>query len=336
MVAEHETTTTWPLPFSERPELDLKADFGAIWVEPVAAGEQPRLVATGSDPECLDVRVTTRGEVVAVRLRRINGFRLPWGSRDVHVTAFVPRDLRARLHTDAGRLDIRGLGPCSLAVSADAGNVTLRDLGPCDLEVRTDAGQIHLRDIRGRVKVSSDAGQVRGSGLAGSLDVETDAGRVDLAIDALDPGEHRIRTDVGSIRVELAPGIDVRVETRASIGSARNEYPSRAGAPTVLRTSTDVGSIRVRSRGPDVGHAASGDERAWHVVIPPMPHVWPVGHNDEVDEDDDKGGAQESRPSSTGARRVPDSEVERILKLVEAGQLSAKDADELLRALGRD
>ena len=35
------------------------------------------------------------------------------------------------------------------------------------------------------------------------------------------------------------------------------------------------------------------------------------------------------------AEAGPDPEVERILKMVESGDLSAQDADELLRAMGR-
>ena len=40
-------------------------------------------------------------------------------------------------------------------------------------------------------------------------------------------------------------------------------------------------------------------------------------------------------PKTPGTLRQEDPELERILKMVEAGDLSAQDADELLRAMGR-
>ncbi len=105
---------------------------------------------------------------------------------------------------------------------------------------------------------------------------------------------------MGSVRLELARGIDVCVQTQTTLGSVRANYPVRDGAPATLVLSTEMGSIRV-----DEGSAV----RPARPPVPPTP--------------------PEPRP----AREDP--ELERILKMVEAGDLSAQDADELLRAMGR-
>jgi hypothetical protein len=42
-----------------------------------------------------------------------------------------------------------------------------------------------------------------------------------------------------------------------------------------------------------------------------------------------------ARPARPEAPPHEDAEIDRVLKMVEAGQLSAHDADELLRAMGR-
>ena len=66
-----------------------------------------------------------------------------------------------------------------------------------------------------------------------------------LEILDLQPGEHRIRAAMGSVRLDLARGMDVCIETHTSFGSVRNDYPVRADAPRRLVLSTEMGSVRV-------------------------------------------------------------------------------------------
>jgi hypothetical protein len=63
-----------------------------------------------------------------------------------------------------------------------------------------------------------------------------------------------------------------------------------------------------------------------------MPRVWPFVHIEQDYEDETVRGGEPSAPPG-GSGRAPDPAVERVLKMVEAGQLSAKDAAELLRAM---
>jgi hypothetical protein len=113
---------------------------------------------------------------------------------------------------------------------------------------------------------------------------------------------------MGSVRLELARGMDVCIETHTALGSVRNSYPMRADAPTRLVLATEMGSLRV--------------EEARAVRPTRRPSVaWSEG-----------GAASEAEAPRP---RPEDPELERILKMVEAGELSARDADELLRAMGR-
>ena len=93
--------------------------------------------------------------------------------------------------------------------------------------------------------LAADAGSVTGREVGGFFDVETQAGSVRLDILDLQPGEHRIRATMGSVRLELVRGMDVCVETHTSLGSVRNSYPSRQEAPARLVLSTEMGSVRV-------------------------------------------------------------------------------------------
>jgi len=199
------------------------------------------------------------------------------------------------------------------AIQTSAGSISVRGLAACELGIKATAGKIDLVDVYGLMHLAADAGSIQGRGLGGMFDVEAHAGSVRLEILDLQSGEHRIRTSMGSVRVELARGMDVCIETRSSLGSVRNEYPVRADAPTRLVLSTEMGSVRVEE-----GTA----QRAR-----PRPHVGDNG-SDPV---------PPRAEADAGAERAPreDPELERILRMVESGELSARDADELLRAMGR-
>jgi hypothetical protein len=141
------------------------------------------------------------------------------------------------------------------------------------------------------------------------------------------PGEHRIRAAMGSVRLDLARGMDLCIEAHTALGSVRNNYPVRADAPRRLVLSTEMGSVRV-DQGP--------------VMRPPSPAKKAPGAPDAPDAAN-AAGSVPAEPARAEARRQPDMsrspredpELERILKMVEAGELSAKDADELLQAMGR-
>jgi hypothetical protein len=306
---------TWALPLSPDELLELQTDWGRVGLVPLEPGEEPYLEALGGNADDLEVRIERAGDAVRVAVGQERPFNRWWGQHgpwDTRLVLHLPAAVRARVETSAGSIDASGLDGC-------------------DLELKTNAGRLGLRQVRGRLKLSADAGSISGRDLAGWLDAETQAGSVRLELLGLEPGEHQVRATMGSVRIELARGADVRVEARAGLGSVHSRFPSRAEAAAVLRLETEMGSIRV-SEGPGPAVPSGADWPA-----PPAAHRR-VAWQAETSQANWSGPATERSATGTaveaGAATI-DPGVERILKLVESGQLSARDADELLQALGR-
>jgi hypothetical protein len=283
--------TVWELPFDEPAVLELRTEFGNLALLPVEQGQSPRLELSRVSAENIAVEIDKQDHVVRVALDPRPAFNW-FGGWECRAVLYVPRDVHAAMQTSAGSISIRGLEGCELGVKANA-------------------GKIHLVDVYGLMHLAADAGSIQGRGLGGYFDVEAHAGSVRLEILDLQPGEHRIRTSMGSVRVELARGMDVCVETHSSLGTVRTEYPVRADAPTRLVLSTEMGSVRIEE-----GTTPRARPRSRMA---------------------DDGLEPIEMPSTPQADRAPreDPELERILKMVESGELSARDADELLRAMGR-
>jgi len=273
----------WELPFSQPAQLELHTEWGNVAVLPVEPGQSPRLELTRGSSDNVAVHVEKLGDVVRVSLDPQRSFNW-FGGWECRAAVYVPRDVRASVETNAG-------------------SVSVRNLEGCELGIKANAGKIEVVDVYGLMHLAAEAGSISGRGLGGYFDVSTSAGSVQLEILDLQPGEHRMRAAMGSVRLELARGMDVSVETHTSMGSVRNTYPVRQSAPTKLLLSTEMGSIRV-------------DEAP---MLRPTPRPRPT----------------ESASQTENRSRREDPELERILKMVESGQLSAQDADELLRAMGR-
>jgi hypothetical protein len=282
---------TWELPFEQPARLELQAEWGELTLLPVESGHTARLELSRESLEATSVYVERVGDVVRVALQPLHSFKW-FGGAECRARLHVPRDIRASLQNNAGTVNVRGLDGCELGI-------------------KSNAGKIDLVNVFGLMHLSADAGSVTGRELGGLFDVETQAGSIRLEILELLPGEHRIRATMGSVRLDLAKGMDVCIETRSALGSVRNQYPVRTEAPARLVLSTDMGSIRV-------------DESSTRVERRQTPSA----------------SSAPPRRAANGAPEAPkavpgDPELERILKMVEAGELSARDADELLRAMGR-
>jgi hypothetical protein len=278
--------TTWELPFGAPAELELHTEWGSVSLEPVEPGRQPRLELTRGTSENVAVHIDKHDQTVRVALEPQRNFRW-FGGWECRATLYVPRDVHAHLQTNAG-------------------SVHVRDLEGCELGIKANAGKIQVSHVHGLLHLSADAGSIVGRDIGGFLDVETQAGSVRLEVSDLQPGEHRIRATMGSVRLYLAKGMDVCIETHTSLGSVRSDFPSRQGAPARVLLSTEMGSLRV-----DVGRLRNVPRH--HYSAEP--------------------GGRAVRPAP--AERPTDPELERILKMVEAGELSAREADDLLQALGR-
>ena len=294
---------TWDLPFGSPAELELHSEWGSLALVPVEPGQNPRLELSPSSTENVAVHVEKVGDVVRVGLDPHRSFNW-FGGWECRAVVYVPRDVRASVQTNAG-------------------SVSVRDLEGCELGVKANAGKIDLVNVYGLVHLSADAGSVTGRELGGYFDVETHAGSVRMEILDLQPGEHRIRATMGSVRLELARGLDVCVDTHTNLGSVRNQYPGRPSALAKLLLSTEMGSIRVDETTASRPARRRPAPTASAPEAPVAPQAAPTPPTTEP-----AAAPQAAAPSE-------DPELERILKMVEAGNLSARDADELLRAMGR-
>lgn len=298
---------TWPLPFSDLAQLELVTPFGDIALVALAPGEAPHVEQTGGD-RGLKVETAKDGDVVRIRLTSAEISFLDFGAPHARLVLHVPPNVRARVRTEFGRIRAERL-----------------DQG-CDLDLATTAGAMQLEQITGRMALRTGAGQISGEKLAGTFDVVTAAGSVRLAISGLQPGHHRISTSMGAVRVDLSPGIQVKLETRTSMGSIRRKYPSSADAPAVLEVSTELGSVKVREAG-------QADER--HGDFP----RWDVFPGWKAEKWADAWGrfwtaqAPASDAPPPPRRPIRDEELSRILSLVEQGKISAQEAERLIRAI---
>jgi DUF4097 and DUF4098 domain-containing protein YvlB len=277
------TGNVWELPFGTPAVLELQSEWGNLTLVPVEPGEQPRLELTRGAAENTAVEVEKQGDAVRVRLDPVGSMNW-FGSWDSRFTLYVPANVRAHIQTSAG-------------------SITARDLTGCELGIKASAGKIDLSHVHGLLHLAADAGSVQGHDVGGFLNVETQAGSVRLEVTELQAGEHRVRASLGSVRLDLARGLDVAVETHTSLGSVRNSYPARQSAAARLLLATEMGSVRV-----DEGDFGPSPTTA-HANAQPEPE----------------------RPRE----RPADPELERILKMVESGEISAQEADELLQAMGR-
>lgn len=293
---------SYPLPFSELAQLDLVASFGMLSVQPVEEGGTARLEVKGSPG--VGVELSKEGDVVRVRVGHAVGAFFDLGP-NVKLAAYVPKNVRARVRTEFGKVSVEHLNQ------------------GCDLNLAASAGALFLEDVVGRMVLWTGAGKISGDKLAGTFDVETSAGAVRLAISGLDPGTHKIRNSMGSVHVSLAPGLQVRIDAKTQLGSVSKRYPSADSAPAVLELATDLGSVRV-----DEGSEADsrhGDFPRWEASGAGM----------------DAGGFARgwagTWSSFFGAeprkRNLRDEELGRILSMLEQGKITAADAERLIRAI---
>jgi len=189
----------------------------------------------------------------------------------------------------------------ALIVRTSGGRVRAERLDGCRMAIESDAGEILLRDVHGSLRLSTEAGRIEGTKMRGTFDVRTSAGAVRLEILDLDPGVHRVQTNVGAQRIELARGMPVWIEGRASMGSVRVKYPVTKGAPSMLDLTADLGSIKV-SEALATWTARVEDE---------MPYRTPKA-----------------------PPRTDEAEVEAVLRRVAEGSLSPSDGAALLRSMG--
>jgi hypothetical protein len=320
----------WDLPFTGKPSLDFEANASSIEVVPVEPGGTPRIEARRAGAQ-LDVKQA--GETVVVRV----GMDNPWGgnpfdaaqrSHDEHLRRHGHRVERGRDRSPLAEELIRGIAGAVLngriggaftlylpanvqaRLTCNMGEIELRGLAGCDVGVFTNAGSLVIDECRGRFSLRAKAGRILCRRVGGTFDVESGMGEAMLDIVALDEGEHRVVSTMGSVKVELAPNMDVRVESRTVMGSTRTRYPSNSDSKTVLKLEAELGSVRVRE-GHEYKDPRHGDWPDWRKQWNEAPSV----------------AVAEPAPVPEG------SELRKILDLVQQKKVSPEEAERLISAL---
>ncbi len=300
-------TQSYPLDLAAVPQLDVTATALRLDVEACAPGEAPRMEVDARLPKDgpLPVEVRRDGDVTRLVVRQ-GWEEFPFLDEAIRgLTLFVPAQVRLVLRCDVGRVSVKGLQGC-------------------DLTVATTAGAVELEDVRGRITLAVDSGSVKGERLSGTFQVRSQAGSVRLSIDALDAGQHLVRTSLGSVKVALATGLAVRLDTATTLGSVRCSYPSTPDAPAVLRLEADLGSVRVRDGGQaeDTRHGDWPDWRRLWQQVQDVASAPSTAH---------AGATVATHPAA--ARAADPEALRKVLELVETGKLSAADAERLIRAM---
>jgi hypothetical protein len=295
----------WELPFTERPQLDFEVNAARIDVQAVGPGETPRIESRRAGAP-LEIRPV--GEKLMVRLAG------NWEG-DLDLGAGVLEGAVATLLRGGygGEFTVHLPPGIKARIAANMGQARIRGLYGCDLEVATNAGQVELDDCRGRFVLKAKAGQIVGRRLGGTFAVESGAGEATLDIVELDPGVHTVHSTMGAVKIDLRPGLEVRIESRTVMGSTRTRYPSKPDAEAVLKLEAELGAVKVRE--------GAGYEDPRHGDWPDWRKVWLT---------------RPERPQMPERPIVvppPATELRSILEMVEQKKLSAEEAERLIAAL---
>lgn len=134
--------------------------------------------------------------------------------------------------------------------------VEIRANPDLDLSLDMTAGAVRVSGMRGKITTSITAGSATFGDVRGPLDCSVSAGSVAVA-GPIDTGDSRISCDMGSVRVRLEPGSDVRVKVDSVMSKAdvvvagfggrtdRGEWVVGDGTATLAITA-NMGAVKVR------------------------------------------------------------------------------------------
>lgn len=320
---EHEPDLRVELPFGPEPELEVHTEMCGVTIVPLQPGETPFMEL---DPE--------QGRR---RVRRVFGFGGHGGA--TQRVQRVGSTVQVRAEGVGSPLVLHVPATTRIHVKSEVGSVTVAGMRQTDLDIDTEVGHVRLTDVTGRLRVRTEAGKLDGHGVGGSLQLGTEAGSVRLQVTHLDPGEHRIETEVGSVNLELVPGLPVHITGQAEGGNLHIDYREPANPTATLVVLTELGSIRVHE-----GAAAPAAASAPTPPTPPTPPVPPVLPVPPAPPAAPAWPLPPVGPAAPTAAAAPpasaepedEGELERILGMVAAGKLSVAEAQDLIRALERD
>ncbi len=300
-----------PLTITAGHALRIQVPAAHIIIARIAAGQTPRM--DSKKPEQWH-HEEKNGDTL------LDMSHLPmWKVGDQSCRLFVPDDISLQVQMNAGHIRAEGLR-----------------LNALDLD--TESGHIGLRDVSGRMHLRTAMGAINAHNISGSVEAETNMGEIKLGILGLAPGDHYVRANMGAIRVWLARGLSVRVESQARVGAVRSRFPSDPAAEAVLHLRADVGSIRLREADDAPPEPRDWlDPEAWLEWAalkfapprPPQSRPFPPFFGAQFAA---MAGCERSPPRQSHAP-IDETELRRILDLVKEKKISIEEAEHLISAL---
>lgn len=144
--------------------------------------------------------------------------------------------------SDSGSVTANGIAARSASIRSDSGSLRVNGITGEQLQLKSDSGSIHASDIRGALQASSDSGSISVDHLTGPAAISSDSGSIKLTKD--DPTGADIKSDSGSVKVQLPGAFDGTFDLRSDSGSI-HAPDSQGKSGEIVKVRTDSGSIRI-------------------------------------------------------------------------------------------
>jgi DUF4097 and DUF4098 domain-containing protein YvlB len=148
-----------------------------------------------------------------------------WGHREVSVamTVLVPRNLRLKVATGNGALNVDGAGS---EVQASTGNGRVH-IGETQgaVNVSTGNGDVEVRNAKARVHVSTGNGDVDVVTAEGPVEVSSGNGDIDVRMSALRAKEDMsFHTGSGDVKLTLPANFNGELDANTGNGTIRSDF----------------------------------------------------------------------------------------------------------------
>jgi DUF4097 and DUF4098 domain-containing protein YvlB len=272
LVGRNETVYTWRGTIPAGGQFTIRNFNGPIDVKPATgntvelrAEKRPRGGAEITDV-AFEVRTASNGDVSICSTtnedscdgdhRRDDGWRR---QVTVSMTVLIPRNLRLKVATGNGALNVDGAGS---EVQASTGNGRVH-IGETqgEVHVSTGNGDVEVRNAKASVSVSTGNGDVDVVTVEGPVEVSSGNGNIDVRMSALRAKEDMsFHTGSGDVKLTLPANYNGELDASTGNGTIRSDFDLKvkgelsprhvratigAGGP-MLRMSTGNGEFEIR------------------------------------------------------------------------------------------
>ena len=272
LVGRNETVYTWRGTIPAGGQFTVRNFNGPIDVRPATGNTvelraEKRLRGGSVTDVGFEVRTSSNGDVSICATQNEDSCDGDRRSRDdgwhreasVTMTVLIPRNLRLKVATGNGALNVDGAGS---EVQASTGNGRVH-IGETQGSVRvsTGNGEVEVRNAKASVHVSTGNGNVDVATVEGPVEVSSGNGNIDVRMSALRAKEDmEFHTGSGDVRLTLPANYNGELDAQTGNGSIRSDFDLKVkgqlsprhvratigeGGP-MLRMSTGNGQFEIR------------------------------------------------------------------------------------------